>query len=122
MRAAIQRVVVAGFRGILCELTVDLDGRSLLLRGDNGSGKSSVAQAIRWALTGTPTGHGTGLPEEFVRHRLLAADESPRVTIELSNGGRIDIRGSQPEADDEGAAFRDACTRANWATSTTSTR
>lgn len=39
---------LSGFRGIRDSLTIDLDGRSILLYGDNGSGKSSISDAFEW--------------------------------------------------------------------------
>jgi predicted ATPase len=47
----IQQVEIAGVRGIRSSITLPLEGRSLLLHGDNGTGKSSVERALRWAVT-----------------------------------------------------------------------
>lgn len=110
MSGPIRRVTIRGFRGVGPELPVQLDGRSLLLRGDNGSGKSSIGDALRWALTtwDGPFGHAPSL-----RHRALASDEAPRVTVELSAGGRIERSGEEPACDEAGLRFRDGCIRAN---------
>jgi recombinational DNA repair ATPase RecF len=51
MTVAIRKIEVKAFRG-LPEFKLDLDGKSLLLRGDNGTGKSSVVQAFEFFFTG----------------------------------------------------------------------
>jgi RecF/RecN/SMC N terminal domain len=45
----INKLQIAGFRGIRTKLTIDFDSaKSLLIYGDNGSGKSSIADAVEW--------------------------------------------------------------------------
>ncbi|GAN32814.1 MAG: DUF2813 domain-containing protein [Candidatus Brocadia sp. AMX2] len=40
---------ISGFRGIRKDISIDLDSsRSILIYGDNGSGKSSIADAFEW--------------------------------------------------------------------------
>lgn len=46
-------VEVEGFRGFREKVRFDLSGGSTVLSGRNGSGKSSVLDAIEFALTGT---------------------------------------------------------------------
>lgn len=43
---------VSGFGGIASELTIDLDARVVILVGRNGLGKTTLCDAIVWALTG----------------------------------------------------------------------
>jgi hypothetical protein len=110
----IRAVTIAGVRGIRSTLSLALDGRSLLVRGDNGTGKSSIVQGLRWALTGSPVGRSSeSLPDEYVRHRLCRDGEDARVTIELSDGGTIDLNGGQATCHGSGGAFRQACVLAN---------
>ena len=45
-------VKIRSFRGVADEHTYEFDGRSGLLHGDNGVGKSTVAQSIQWTLYG----------------------------------------------------------------------
>lgn len=109
----IRRVTVAGIRGVRSPVTVDLTPHGLLLRGDNGTGKSSLVQGISLALTGqlgTPA--GANLPPEFVRHHR-EKDDAKHVVIELAPRGRIELRGEKVTFDDEGhgEAFRDAARR-----------
>ena len=44
----IKTLEVCGLRGIKKKLRLDLSGRSILVYGDNGSGKSSISDAIEW--------------------------------------------------------------------------
>ena len=48
----LNRLGIAGFRGINEKIKLDTNGKSLLLVGENGVGKTSVLQAIEWALLG----------------------------------------------------------------------
>ncbi len=111
MRARIQRLTIEGVRGILPELVIDLDGKTVLLRGDNGTGKSSIVQGLRHAVCGSPHGSGVSIPEDCFRHRNLPAGSSPRVVVDLSNGGVVDV--GRDTTNPHGARFRDACTRTN---------
>ena len=111
---AIEKIRIKGVRGIRAELPVVLGGRSLLLRGDNGTGKSSIAQALQWAVTGAPTSPSSGaLPEEFQRHRLEGACS---VIVDLAPNGRIvmsDGKLDEEQTDDAGRAYVDACVRSS---------
>ena len=51
MSVKIKRVNIHAFRGIP-DLELELEGRSLLLRGENGTGKSSIVEAIEFFFTG----------------------------------------------------------------------
>ncbi|MBA7519655.1 hypothetical protein ES705_11735 [subsurface metagenome] len=46
------KLKVAGLRGFNEEQEIDLDGRLVIYSGINGSGKSSIAEAIEWVLFG----------------------------------------------------------------------
>jgi len=47
----IKKINVKAFRGIP-DLELEIDGKSLLLRGENGTGKSSIVEAIEFFFTG----------------------------------------------------------------------
>ena len=84
----IRRLGVHGFRGILRETELDLTkrNRSLVLIGDNGTGKSSFVDAVEWLLTGRIehlASEGCGVLA--YRHRLLKDDEDARVELVTSD-------------------------------------
>lgn len=51
MTVKIKKIEISAFRGIP-ELELELEGKSLLLRGENGTGKSSLVDAIEYFFTG----------------------------------------------------------------------
>lgn len=51
----ISRLDVRGLRGILSQRSLIFDGKSILLFGENGTGKSSFVDAIEWLFTGRIT-------------------------------------------------------------------
>jgi DNA repair exonuclease SbcCD ATPase subunit len=48
----LKSVSIAGFRGFSTQQDLDLDGDAVVVIGANGSGKTSLFDAILWALTG----------------------------------------------------------------------
>ena len=51
MTAKIKSIHIKAFRGIP-ELDIPLDSRSLTIKGDNGTGKSSIVEALEFFFTG----------------------------------------------------------------------
>ncbi|PNR92107.1 hypothetical protein HWHPT5561_06040 [Petrotoga sp. HWH.PT.55.6.1] len=51
MSVKIKKINIKAFRGIP-DLELELNGKSLLLRGENGTGKSSIVEAIEFFFTG----------------------------------------------------------------------
>ena len=53
MTEKVQRLVMHAFRGVPGEMTVDFGkGESIVVYGDNGTGKSTIADALEWYFTG----------------------------------------------------------------------
>ena len=53
MTEKVQRLVMHAFRGVPGEMTVDFGrGDSIAVYGDNGTGKSTIADALEWFFTG----------------------------------------------------------------------
>ena len=49
----IRRLVMRAFRGVPGEMTVEFgNGDSIVVYGDNGTGKSTIADALEWYFTG----------------------------------------------------------------------
>ena len=44
---------IAGFRGFPRPVTLDLDADAVIVAGVNGSGKTSLFDAVLWALSGS---------------------------------------------------------------------
>ena len=57
----VQTVAIEGFKGFTTPKVIDLKGRHAFLLGQNGNGKSSIVEAIRWGLFGS-TGRNEIVP------------------------------------------------------------
>ena len=71
----IQNVTIEGFKGFTTRQEIGLDGCHAFLLGQNGNGKSSIVEAIRWGLFGS-----TRRPNEIVANR----DYSGRCRVEIT--------------------------------------
>lgn len=109
----IDEVRIKGVRGIRHPIKLDLQGRSLLLHGDNGTGKSSVERALRWALLGEaePTAEAPFSSESSFRKHLLVDPADPEVQIRFRGGGEIRVAPGEFAADKIGKRIRGACLR-----------
>ena len=79
---------IRGLRGIKEELPLELDGKSILIYGDNGSGKSSISDALEWFyysriehLASEEIGRN-GI--EAMRNILLDDEETGSISIEYT--------------------------------------
>lgn len=100
----VQSVGIEGFRGFTSRREINLDGSHAFLLGQNGSGKSSIIEAIRWGLFGS-----MNRPNDIVANRGY----SGRCRVELvlmSEGKQWNLRrtllrgvtgGSDPVLTDE---------------------
>ena len=93
------------FRGIAESFTVDLgDGRSCVILWDNGTGKSSIADAVEWYFTGqvdllTKEGRGSAIRHSGARDALdtkvtVSTDGSLSGTCTQSAPSRQNVRGA----------------------------
>lgn len=51
MSIKIDKIEIDGIRGVQSKLDLPLNGKSIVLYGDNGSGKSSISDSIEWFYT-----------------------------------------------------------------------
>ena len=103
-------VTITGFRGFADSQAFDLSADVVLVHGPNGSGKTSLFDAVLWAITGTlerlkADPHAVvskysefgearvelGLLDDsntsvVVRRRLVVGDDSPTLVLETENG------------------------------------
>ncbi len=113
--AKIQSLRIRAVRGIREEISLELGGKSLLVRGDNGTGKSSMVQALEWALRGekAPTGSMARPSEEAFRAHVRAAPGDPRTEVRLTDGSRIEVGPGGAVVDATAAPYRESCRRAD---------
>ena len=79
---SVQGVEIEGFKGFTSPKTVDFKGRHVFLLGQNGNGKSSIVEAVRWGLFGSAY-----RPNEVVKNQHYSGD--CRVTVKLVRDGQL---------------------------------
>lgn len=109
----IDKVRIRGVRGIRSELTLDLDGKSLVLRGDNGTGKSSIVAGLLWGLRGDgePVPRAKAGSEESYLANVLEGAERAQVSIDIRAGGSIVVKPGDASVDEKGERLRAGCRR-----------
>jgi energy-coupling factor transporter ATP-binding protein EcfA2 len=86
MSVKIKNIDINGLRGIKDTLALRLNGKSILLFGENGSGKSSITDSIEWCYTDRVS-HLSGSEvdlKEALRNSNLKEDEESSLKIEYS--------------------------------------
>jgi len=84
----LQRLVMHAFRGIPNEMTFDFGtGESTVVYGDNGTGKSTIADALEWYFTGEIE----MLSHEGRQHavRYVGADSDGTTSVEVLTSGAL---------------------------------
>ncbi|MBI4494194.1 MAG: AAA family ATPase [Chloroflexi bacterium] len=93
-------IEVAGFRGFNAPTSISLADTLVILYAPNGHGKSSVCEAIEWAIYGSTSRRARGEAaiqrREFdnsLRNRLYPIDRDAYVSLVLSDGSRtVEVR------------------------------
>ena len=79
---SVQGVEIEGFKGFTSPKAIDFKGRHVFLVGQNGNGKSSIVEAVRWGLFGSAF-----RPNEVVKNQHYSGD--CRVTVKLVRDGQL---------------------------------
>lgn len=94
----LKSITIEGFRAFGRQVTIDLDADVILLQGANGVGKTSLLDAILWALSGTISRfRQRGSPismyarEGRARVELTLADEADEIVIVRATDGQDDF-------------------------------
>ncbi|MCY4616410.1 MAG: AAA family ATPase [Chloroflexi bacterium] len=98
MAERITSITMQAFRGIPESFTLDLgDRRSCVILGDNGTGKSSIADAVEWYFTGRVEFLTKEGRSDAIRHSGAPEDLDTKIVVSTdgSLGGEI-TRSSSP--------------------------
>ena len=82
----VQTVAIEGFKGFTTRKKIDLKGCHVFLLGQNGNGKSSIIEAIRWGLFGS-----TGRQNEIVANRDYPGRCRVDITL-IREGKQLNLR------------------------------
>ena len=88
MSERVERLVMQAFRGVPGEMTVDFgSGESMVIYGDNGTGKSTIADALEWYFTGEIE----LLSHEGRQHavRYVGAEDDGVTSVEVITSGTL---------------------------------
>ena len=88
MTERVQRLVMRAFRGIPGEMTVDFGkGASVVVYGDNGTGKSTIADALEWYFLGEIELLSHEGRQHAVRH--VGTDTDGVTSVEVLTSGTL---------------------------------
>ena len=79
---SVQGIEIEGFKGFTSPRGIDFKGRHVFLLGQNGNGKSSIVEAVRWGLFGSAY-----RPNEVVKNQHYSG--GCRVTVRLMRDGEL---------------------------------
>ncbi len=86
MSIKIKNISIKGIRGAKNQINIPLNGKSILLYGDNGSGKSSISDSIEWFYS-EKVSHLSGNEidlKDALRNSTLEEAEISEVNISFS--------------------------------------
>ncbi|HEU5106681.1 MAG TPA: AAA family ATPase [Solirubrobacterales bacterium] len=97
MTARLKRIELEGFRGFAERRGIDLDADVVIIRGDNGTGKTSLVDGLLWLFTGelahlTVRVKGLRQTEDSITNRFQQSDAVVSLTLGTSSGDQIFTR------------------------------
>ena len=99
MSERIQHLVMRAFRGVPGEMTVDFgNGESIAVYGDNGTGKSTIADALEWYFTGEIEFLSHEGRQHAVRH--VGGDDDGATSVEVVTNGNLGGKADFPDERD----------------------
>jgi len=92
----IKKLHVYGYRGITKEVNLPLEGKSLILFGESGTGKSSFVDAIEKLLTGKVSSLDGYLGLSSTRHgpSIRVLNGGPKIEVTFDDGSVFSLGGS----------------------------
>lgn len=99
-RIRIRHLDVARFRGISSQRTLPFEGKSVLLFGENGTGKSSFVDAIERLFSGrvsTLDGRGQGISSEECGPHIRWRHVGPSISVTFGDNQVVDLDTRVPE-------------------------
>ncbi len=96
MTERLQRLVMHAFRGVPTEMTVDFgNGESTVIYGENGTGKSTIADALEWFFKGEIE----LLSHEGRQHavRYVGGDDDGATSVEVLTSGTLGGKAMFPD-------------------------
>lgn len=94
MEIKIKDIAIKGIRGIKESLILPLNERSVLLYGDNGTGKSSITDSIEWFFTNNITHLSSAEIDlkDALRNSFISNEEASSIEIHFS---KSDLNGTK---------------------------
>ncbi|RFN60308.1 coiled-coil domain-containing protein [Marixanthomonas ophiurae] len=88
MSVKIKNISIKGIRGAKESLELPLNGRSILLYGDNGTGKSSISDALEWFYTNRVSHLSSGEIDlkDALRNATLTDEDVSEVSVSYIKG------------------------------------
>jgi hypothetical protein len=126
VRARLKHVDIEGFRGFAERRSIDLDADGVVIRGDNGAGKTSVVDALLWVLAGelahlVDRVRGLRRAEDVVKNRFNPYGARVALTLGVDGVDYVVTRSGDQKATalelqaDDGELFEGAAAEARLA-------
>jgi len=100
----LKSITLKNFKGFASEITILLQGKNLVLYGENGAGKTSIVGALKLLFDSSHENI------ELNTYQNIFTEEPPQISIELMNGETIELKAPE-EYDNEQSIFLESLSR-----------